>query len=206
MTRDEVELWVRKFFENNNYYTQTDIVDSMQDGYDEIVAFSGCILKATTIPFEQNRTYYDMITTIPDYVGVFAIFNRVVNRWMQSSSVRKFAQDRPDWETAGGTPWYFSVVSHRWMAIYKKPLAASYGNMSVFYVAKAPTLSSGDSVILLPDDHITALTEYIETDLWEQQQEWTKAQNHYNSFMKNEAEVEDWAKRQRSHDRIPSLK
>lgn len=206
MTRTELEQRIRAFFENDNYYSTSDVLNSMQDGYDEVVAFSGCILKSVAIPFEANKTYYDLITLIPDYVGVFAIFNQGIKRWMQSSSLRKFNLDRPDWETALGVPYHFSVISHRWMAIYKKPGSADYGNMDIFYVASAPALSLDSSVIQIPDDQVTALSEYIETDLWEQNQEWTKAGNHLASYVNKLQGLTQWSKNMRMADRIPGLK
>lgn len=205
-TRTLLEARIRAFFENDNYYSTTDIVNSMQDGYDEVCALTGVILKSVVIPYIAKQTYYDLITLIPDFVGVFAIFNHSIKRWMLPSSTRKFNLDRPDWETAYGVPYYFSVISHRYMAIYKKPSVSDAGNMDIFYIARANQLTADSSVIQIPDEHLTALSEYIETDLWEQNQEWTKATSHLKSYVENCQELYHWAKQNRNHDRIPGLK
>lgn len=204
-TRVDIRQRILNHFENPVYFTDQAVNDSTQDGYDEIVAFTGLIQKAVVLPFQNGLSYYDMISLIPDYVGVVAIFNKAINRWMLPSSLRKLDQVRIDWETAFGVPYYFSVVSHRYMAIYKKPNVDSYGDMYVFYKASAPTLTDS-TTLALPDDFLNTLEDYVETDLWEQNQEWGKAAVHLNAYADNLAEVETWIKSQRQPDRGPSLK
>src|SRR5882724_3571076 len=101
MTRVELTGRLRNFFQNDTYYQSIDFNDSLQDGIDEICAITGCIFKTAVLPFQQNLTYYNMVNLLPDYIGVVAIYNRVINRWLSVSSLRKFNQRRWDWETVG---------------------------------------------------------------------------------------------------------
>ena len=205
-TRYDVEHRMRLHFENDTYYSTDDILNSIQDGYDEVVAFSGCILKATSLPFVNNLSYYDMIALLPDFIGIVAIFNSVIKRWMIPTSARKLDQVRPDWETAAGTPEYFVPVNHRYMAIFRKPIVDGYGNFYLFYRAAAPTLASQTDPILIPDDYVNALSDYCITDLWEQQQEFTKGGMHLQAYIDNLKQLQTWVHSQRLPDRLSSLK
>ncbi len=205
MNRVQLGTRLQNFFQNPNYYQSIDLNDSIQDGLDEVVAFTGCVFKSATIPFTQNTTYYNMLSLIPDYVGVVAIFNAVIRRWMTPSSLRKFNQVRIDWETVGGTPFYFSPVSHRYLAIFRKPLVPSYGNMYVFYTASAPVLTD-DTLIPIPEDHITALESYSIQDLWEQNQEFSKASNYLETYSKNLETLRVYMQNRRNADRQMNLR
>lgn len=205
MTRGELLTRLRNYFENNVYFSTDDFLTSLQDGYDEAAAFSGCILKAVNLPYEKDLSYYDMIAKITDFVAVFAIFNSVTKRWMSPVSMKKLDRHRVDWETAYGTPEYFSVVSHRYLAMYRKPIADDYGDMYVYYVAAAPTLTSDDDIIQIPDDLAAVLEDYSVTDLQEQQQEWAKANEYLKIYSGSLTELQNWAKGRRLPARMPQL-
>ena len=205
MLQSDLVTRLVNWFENPTYYTSVDFNDSIQDGYDETCAFSGCILKAASTPFVNNLSYYDMISLFPDYIGVVAIFNATTKRWMWPTSIKKVEAVRIDWDTAPGTPFYFIPVSHRYLAIYKKPNTNSYGNMFVYYRAAADTLSSG-STIQIPDDHALALQDYVITDLFEQAQEWQKAQTHFAAYIATLELLRTWVQNKRMPDRQISLK
>ena len=206
MLQSDLVTRLNNYFNNSTYYQGIDLDASIQDGYDEAAAFSGCILKAVSIPFVNGLTYYDMYAQgIPDYIGVVAIFNTVTDRWMWPISTRKLSDVRIDWETAAGTPWYFVPINHRFIAIYKKPITDDYGSMYVYYRAAAPILGSGDT-IAIPDDYALVLQDYSITDLWEQNQEWTKADRHFEAYAKTLDELRVWAMNKKMPDRLPSLK
>jgi hypothetical protein len=179
--------------------------DSIQDGVDEICAFSGCIWASATVAFSAGKSYYDLLTALPNYIGVVAIFNNTIKRWLIPTSLRKLDQDRIDWETALGTPYYFIPVNHRYVAIYKKPGAAGYGNMFVFYRAAAPILADGTN-IPIPDDHLTCLENYCVTDLFEQNQEFTKGGDRLEAYIKDLEQLRIYMHNKRMPDRLPSLK
>lgn len=205
MTRHDLEHRIRNHFENDTYYSSDDVVNSIQDGYDETVVYTGLILKATTIPFTSLLSYYDMITLIPDFMAVVAIFNSVTRKWMIPTSLRKLDQVRPDWETAYGTPMYFAPVSHRYVAIFMKPLAVGYGDMYIFYKATAPQAADTDT-ILIPEDYNHCLIDYVISDLWEQNQEWGKAGVHLQAYQESLEDLRLWMKSQRLPDRLPGLR
>lgn len=205
MTRLDVAAHLQLFFNNTIYYDTQTINDSLQDGVDEICSFTGCIFRSAVLPFQQNKTYYDLLTLLPDYIGVVAVFNSTIRRWMFPQSLKKFWQARIDWDAIGGAPYYFSVINHRYMAIFMKPLTAGYGNMILFYRASAPQLGDG-TLIPIPDEHITALEDYSTVDLWEQAQEWSKAKFEFEKYKEDLEQLRVLVRNQRESDRYMSLR
>lgn len=203
--RLDVQRKLQNHFNNSVYYDQQSVNDSIQDGMDEIAAFTGCIYKSVQLPFTQFTTYYDMLTLCPDYIGLVAIFNVAIRRWMLPSSLKKFEQDRIDWDVAYGTPYYFAPISHRYVAIYKKPAVANYGNFIMFYRAAAPTITDS-TPIPLPEEHVTVLEAYCITDLWEQAQELGKATQALQFYIGNIEKLRILMRNQRNSDRYISLK
>ena len=204
-TRLDLQAKLANHFNNSIYYDQQAVIDSVQDGIDEVCAFSGCIWKSAAIPFTQYTTYYDMLTLLPDYIGVVAVWNNVIHRWMFPTSLRKLNQTRLDWDTQYGTPYYFCPINHRYMAIWLKPGIANYGHMIVFYRAAAPQLD--DQVqIPIPDEYQTSVEFYSITDLWEQAQEWGKAADSLQDYIKNLDQLRQLMRNKRMIDRIPGLK
>lgn len=175
--RVQLAARIQNFLSNPSYYQSIDFNDSIQDGFDEIAAVTGVIYNQAVVPFTALTSYYDMLSLLPDYIGVVAVFNSAISRWMIPTSLTKLNQARWDWEVAGGTPYWYVPVNHRYMAIYMKPLQPAYGNMYVFYRASAPVLQDSTN-IAIPDDHIQALENYVLTDLWEQNQEFSKASDY----------------------------
>jgi hypothetical protein len=204
MTRDELRARLQLTMANNVYYTQDDFNNSIQDAVDEVVVSTGCLPKAVRLSFINNLTYYDFMTLIPDFYALTAIFNIVTKRWMNPNSLRRFDEDRPDWEVCAGTPDDFAVVNHRYTAIYKKPNTTGYGDMFVFYKATAPTLV-GSSVLPMADVFTDSPQDYAIADLWEQQQEWTKAGAHFKDYVGSVQRLKEYVN-QRIPERLPFLR
>jgi len=205
MTRVDLQNRLANQFNNSSYYDTQSVNDSIQDGLDEVVAFSGCVYASAQLPFQQNVSYYDLLSLLPNYIGVIAIFNRVINRFLIPTSVKHLDQVRIDWETAYGTPYYFVPISHRYVAIYKKPGGVNYGNFIIFYIASAPLLDD-NTPIPIPDDHITALESYNIMDLWEMQQEFDKASEYLETYNTNIETLRVYIKNRRNSDRQISLR
>jgi hypothetical protein len=204
-TRLDLQNRLGMFFQNNTYYQTIDFNDSLQDGIDEIAAFTGCIYNSATLPFTANTTYYDLLTLLPDYIGVVAIFSTGINRFLIPTSLTKLDQDRIDWEVAAGTPYYFVPISHRYIAIYKKPITAGYGNFFIYYRAAAPQLTD-TTLIPIPEDHMYALETYSECDLLEQNQEWNKATAMFQNYQKELVQLKLYMRSKLNPDRVSSLR
>lgn len=205
MTRLDLAAKLENQFKNSIYYDAQAVNDSLQDGVDEVCAFTGCIWKSAALPFTQYTTYYDLLALLPDYIGVVALWNDTIRRWMFPTSIRKLNQQRLDWDTNYGTPYYFVPINHRYVAIWLKPSVPNYGRMFVFYRASAPVLTDSQP-IPIADEFVTALELYSVTDLWEQAQEWGKASEASKDYIKNLELLRVLMRNKRNSDRQMGLK
>src|SRR6185436_5900487 len=144
---------------NSNTYSNTDVDDSVQDAYDDIVALSQCIVKKTTLNFQDNLNYYNFRDNVnfpniyvADLMAVTAIFSNLTNLWLLDDKVLKdFDRDRIDWENwTGATVWWAPTNDYRrYVIVPMQPVAS--GTFDLYYWAKAPTVVDGDTP-LLPND------------------------------------------------------
>lgn len=180
VARTSVEATVRLNLNDAGvFYTPEDLTDSIQDCYEEVTAFSGCIIKATTVQFQTGKVYYDFVSLIPDYLAVVAIFNSQTKRWMYPVSLRQLREIRYDWELAIGNPFAFWPVNFRYIAVYPRA-NNSNGKFFVFY--RAIGLST-DPLLNIPDEHQQVLEDYVTADLLEQAEEFSKASRYFSSYM-----------------------
>lgn len=184
-TRDGIANRIRLNLndEGVKFYSPSDLNDSIQDGYDEIAAYTGCIEKVTTLSWVANLTYYDFHALIPDFLAVKGIFNGRIKRWMLPGSSREFDGYRIDWEMANNEPQWFYPANWRWIAFFPQP-AVSAGVFYPWYAAQADILT-GTSIPQIPPDNYTVLEYYVTADLLDQSEEWTKAQHYWKLYLSN---------------------
>lgn len=174
MTRDQITTKIQtKLGDNGIFYQPVDLNDSIQDGYSEVAALTGCIFKAASISLSANLSYYDFGSLISDFHAVTAIFNPQVKQWMTPVSLKILEDIRNDWELAIGSPFLFWPVNFRFVAIYPK-LTTSTGSLYVYYRAHGEVLSSS-STPQIPDDLQIILEHYTIGDMFEQAEEFSKA-------------------------------
>src|ERR1043166_4672 len=92
MNRVDLQSRLQNHFQNPVYYTSVDFNDSIQDGFNQISAFTGCLYASATLTFTQYKSYYDLLTLFPNYVGIVAMFNATIRRWMFPTSLKKINQ------------------------------------------------------------------------------------------------------------------
>lgn len=200
MTRTQLMYRIQNHLNNSVFYTDDDLKDSIQDGLDETVAYSGAIVKSAVIELNKDQTYYDFIELLPDFAGLVGIYNTVTKSYLNPTTRRQLGLN---WATAIGTPDSFAPINHRWVAIASKPTVNNYGKAIVFYRTTAPQLD--DSIeIPLPEDSL-ALEEYVKVDLWEQAQEFMKAKTEFSYYV---ADLERLRRiiQERTNQRIPNLR
>jgi hypothetical protein len=182
MTRDQITNRVQKNLNDEGvFYSSDDLNDSIQDGYAEVAAVTGCIFKGTTVNLTANLSYYDFGSLIPDYLGVTAIFNPTTKRWLSPTNLRLLEDLRDDWELATGNPFLFWPVNFRFVAIYPR-VTISSGTLYVFYRATADVLA-GITIPQIPEEHQSILENYVTCDLQEQAEEFSKASLEFNSYV-----------------------
>lgn len=204
MTRDQLTTKIQtKLGDNGIFYQPADLNDSIQDGYSEVAALTGCIFKATSVSLVGNLSYYDFGSLIPDFLAVTAIFNPQIKRWMTPTSLKNLEDIRNDWELAIGTPFLFWPVNFRFVALYPK-LTTSTGSLYIYYRAQADTLSSS-STPQIPDDLQIALEDYTVGDMFEQVEEFSKAGISLESYFKGIKDIKQATRSFRQPDLLSRL-
>lgn len=174
------------------FYTDSDYLDSSQDGYDEISVFCGNLNSETTLNFGSD-VYYDFSSLISDYFAVLRIFNLNTNRWLIPSSVTEMDQIRRDWELMEGEPTWFFPNGPKHIAIIPHHSTPT-GQMIVYYRSKAPILVLG-TTIQVPLTHEQVLEDYVKMDLLEQAKEFGKAGLEFNQYLRKLKHLSNFVKR-----------
>jgi hypothetical protein len=207
-TRLQIANKIRENLNDQGYfYTADDLNDSLQDGYDEVAAESGCIEKGSVVDFVPNTVYYDLRALIPGFLSLVGIWNRRVKRWMVPVSYRELDKLRENWEIAHGEPYLFAPVNYRYIAIF--PATSGVGveeinKMYVIHKAQANTLTDDTEPNIPINVQDDILTHYSTMDMFEQAEEWTKAQAHFGHYM-DKIEQLDKIIRRRDVERLGRL-
>jgi len=175
LTRDNIASRVRFNLDDSGitFFSADDINESIQDGYDEVVAVARTITGNYEIPLEDETSYYNFRGIIPDYIHVAGIFNNNTNRWLDYYAHVLLRELRTDWELAKGESEGFTVWDGRWISVFPR-LATGLGTFTVLYKASANTLAAA-TVPSIPFAYERILEYYSTMDLLEQSEEYGKA-------------------------------
>jgi len=182
MTRDEIASRVRVTLndEGVTYYSADDVHASIQDGYDEAVSVIQPFLKTKTITFVDSQVYYNLYTLISDYIRLVGIYNNNTDRWLDFTSLKGLQSKRIDWETTEGNPTEFIVPDFQWIAMWPR-LSTAVGSMDIIYKPKGCTLDGNTELTLTNVDRLL-LENYSVADLFEQSEEYSKAQRSLKDY------------------------
>lgn len=188
MTRGDLRENISKNLADANvtFYSIDDINNSIQDGYNEVVAFAQPIVKHIQLQWQAGVNYYDFLKQmgISDYMGCLAIFNDMTNQWLRDDlSIRDFDRLRRDWEKWNGTPQFWTPHSLKYVAVAPKLASTVADNkFTLWYYGIAPTLQSDDDAFLIAADKISLLEYYSTADLLESAEENVKANEWWTEY------------------------
>lgn len=163
------------------FYTDTDIYDSLQDGYHEIALRTSCIEKIVSVA-PPIAPYWNLADDIPDYFSIFAIYNRNERVFLTPASVRSIENMNYEWETQTGTPQYFIPIDFKYIALYPTYSATPTYNFYVFYFGQAPDFTSSNT-LSLPSNTQTCIEDYVVNDLLDQSLEFNKSKIFYGNYV-----------------------
>lgn len=182
-----------------NYYTEADILEIIQEGYNEIVTLTGCIEKYLTYPQINDLIYYDFNTTINDFYALVGMWNTNTKRWLNPRTLKEARLLRYDWELWEGEPDNYLITSFKLVGVFPTKQTAT-GSFIIFYNSIADTLST-TSVPKLPSKHYSALENYATGVLLEQSQEFSKAQEYLEEYLNSIPRIKSAAKLLAATDR-----
>lgn len=165
------------------FYAASEMDNSFQDAYDDIVFHSQCIVKKTTLSWQANIGHLDLKNDfgVSDYLATTAIFDNVTNRWLRDDlTYRDFRTFRPDWQLVTASPQFWAPKDPIRITIFPK-YATAAGTFDLYYWATAPTVVDGDTP-LIPTDMQTLLEQYSTPDLLETAEEFKKALHYWKQY------------------------
>ena len=189
LTRDDTAARVRFNLDDAGitFFSADDINDSIQDGYDEVVAIARTITNSSAITLTNETSYYNLSSLISDYIHVVALFNDNTNRWLDYYAHVLLRELRSDWELAKGESEGFTVWDGRWISVFPRLVTAA-GTITVIYKASANTLVAA-TVPSIPFQYERILEKYCTMDLLEQSEEWVKAGLWFKDYFTDLAEL-----------------
>lgn len=153
------------------WFTDVDILNSLQDQYNKVVALLSPIEKAAIIP-QVASPYYPIRDSIADYMYFSAAYNVTTNRWLTSLPYSRMKAY--NFIGIHGNSQCFNVVDLRRIMVWPHNSIAS-GVFLLIYKAIAPTITLAHTP-LLPYSIGARLLEFMATaDLLEQAREFVKA-------------------------------
>lgn len=181
MTFAEIKTQVRANLADAGvtFFSDQDLSDSLQDGYNEVAIQTGCIIKkASALPFIPNLNYYDFSKQVSDFIGILAIFNKSSNLWLlDDTSLKDMDKIRENWELWTGTPRWWMSLNLQYICIVPKYVAAG-NTFDLYYSASAPVINDEDTPLIV-NDMQDLLEFYATADMLEQSEEFTKATKYW---------------------------
>jgi len=183
MTRNEIREQLSRSLEDQGliHFTNDDLNDSLQDGYDLIALSSLCVERITSLTFVANRVYYDFATLISNFYSLTAIFNTRTNRWIEIKPYGWLATCGDNWETLHGETQFAAPVGISTIAFHPT-IQESAGEFVVLYKAQAPILGDTSQPEFHPEKH-SILLDYSFADLMHQNLEYAKANLKFAKFL-----------------------
>jgi hypothetical protein len=167
------------------YYSLSDIAESIQDGYDEVVVYCECIEKVVNIKQLVNTTYYNMRLLVPDYYRVIRIWSSRINAMLNITSDRENLYYRQDWELANQSSRDVMVLGTEYLGISGRTSDVNTDiSFKMWYKATAPIMTNDNDIPRINQKYQILLEHYGTADLLEQNQEFKKAQGYWIQYEK----------------------
>jgi hypothetical protein len=164
------------------YFDQTSVLESLQDGYDEILLNSQCYEATTNITFVNGQLYYDLYNTIPGFWRITRIFNKATNRWVPVIDSRFLDKYRFDWEASNGTPWFAYIVNYQYLSFFPHYKSGAGLSFDLFYKVAKDNLTSDTQILQIPDPFNRTIENWCTADLLDSQQEFQKSQQYWQDY------------------------
>lgn len=176
----------------NVFWTDEDIADAVQLGYDELSDAAEWFETYVDILLLENRPYYDLRRVIgEDFLALRPAFDRQTNRWITPSSVRDMDRRDRRWERVTGEPQRAFLYGLWWMGLFPR-IQAEVGTIKQHYVALPPPLVDDTDEPGFPEAFHIGCVQFALTDLWAQDAETTKALAAWAEYLATEQELVAW--------------
>lgn len=183
LTRDQIAEKVRSNLDDAGvtFYSEVDINDSLQDGFDDILVMTLPLEQSTDISFEDNKTYYNIYNAISDYILPLAIWLPEPGRWLILKNKEYFRKRDYQWELTHGTPIYYCVQDYKNIGFFPHFLQSDSRMFTIYYKSRGSELAASTEIKFSDYDEII-LENYATFDLLEQAREFNKARIYLEQY------------------------
>jgi hypothetical protein len=193
----EVISRVRTKFEASSTTRWSDarIQEFVNDGLESLAEAGSWYERYVTVPEQPLRTWYDLRGFTPETVShIKSIWSTSRNEWL--TPVTEDELD-PQWEDATGTPQVFFTRGIYWLGVYPRlGESDTAGYLRVYFTGVPQRFSYTQAVLRdLPDDYVPALEDYALYEMSLLDREPKKAIMHWQSYLKREKSLHDFADR-----------
>jgi len=196
------------------YFTDDDVDEAINSGYDEISDFSQWYERRVPVQFLRGTVYYDMFAhaepAIADlaevanggFLFVSSVWNTQTKRWLNPVSIEMLDNEcNRRWEGNVGQPASFVMRGLRWLGVHPAP-SASDGWLDVTITAEPPMLMEDRDAPGFPEEYHRGLVEYARCELYAQDREAKKALAAWDQYQQYAIALKGYADRRISASRV----
>jgi len=198
MNLGEIHRKVRKRLdeESQAFFSDEDILASIQEGYEEMADASGFFERWAMVKMLKGRTYYDLSQILPrSFLAVSRVFNPNTNKWLDPVTDRDLDyKTLPQWELTDGTPEKYLVRGVWWLGVFPHERQDTPG-LRVYHIGLAPPLREPTDVPQFPQEFHEGLVTFAISDCLAQQRETKKALKYWASYSVYEGQLTDYVDR-----------
>lgn len=171
------------------FYTQSDILDCMQDSYNKIFARL-TPLEYSALITQPAQPYYDFVSSISNFMYLVAIYNPQTLLWVEGMTYKQFKSEYQTFMVIG-QPKFCCMQSLRRAIIWPyDPAATGSTYLYVIFKAIAPTITA-NHIPQLPLSTGYRLLEYFTTaTCLEQRREFKKAGTWWDKIFKYDPRIQ----------------
>lgn len=171
------------------FFNPTDVQESIQDIYTEVILETQCVESVGTINFTGGGLYYDLYSAtaqLPGFWRASRLYNHDTNRWLRCVDSRVYDKFRFDWETANATPWFAYIVNFQYISFFPHWTGGvqlgETSTFDVFYKIGQDVLVDDNQFLQIPDPYSRVIESGASADLLEQIQEFQKAEEYWEDY------------------------
>jgi hypothetical protein len=185
-----------------NFWSDADIQDSLNEGYEEISDATEWYERMTNIPLWSGRTYFDLRELLSDeLIAPRRAVSVQTDKWLSPSSVRTQDGKYRQWERNFGDPDVMFMRGLWWLGWHPKP-SADGGFVRLYFSALPPEMSSDTDEPAMPEEYHLGLVEYAAYDLLAQDAEVKKALYHWQQYMGYESKLREYVQGRITQDKV----
>jgi hypothetical protein len=188
-----------------NFWANTDINTSINDGYAELSDASEWKESSASVATTANVTYYSLLTMTSDEIlSLRSAQNPTTKYWLQpADALYMDSQVHPRWENITSEPEYY--LMRGLFQVGYTPKRNASGTILQFYSMMPAALSAGTDTPGFPQEFHFGIVEYALYDLLAQEGETDKSLTHWEQYLGYEKSLVEYVNSRIGHPRVETL-